>query len=569
MFLVLLLYGCKNQEITTKVASTPTTFCNPIDLNYRFMIKPKAIGIREAADPVVIQFKDKFYLFASKSSGYWSTSDFISWKQTFIDKTTLPIENYAPAVYASADSVYYLGPTHGNIEIYRSADPETGKWEKGGKVWTSWDPTLYVENDMLYLYYGCSPSDPIFLQKYNWKSLQKKGERISCIYPDTKQRGWERPGEFNELKRAPWVEGAWMTKHNNRYYLQYAVPGTEWKSYADGVFVSDNPEGPFEYASQNPVSYKPTGFVGGAGHGCIFQVGDNYWKAATNSVSVRDPYERRVSFYPAGFDNTEAMYTDTYLGDYPLYLPSAKPKSTVRPNWMLLSYHKTVSASSTSTGKVESIVDENIRTAWAATSNKPGEWVSIDLGKKCKVHAIQVNYDEHATTLRGYQDSIYQAYQLYASHDGKKWYSIADFSEKRTDNPHHYVEFEKPFHARYIKWENKAYNISPKVSLRELRVFGLAKGKKPAQLKTFSLDRNTEDPTVLTVSWEPVEGATGYIIREGVNKDHLFHNYQVTDNDSYKITSLNATESYYIAIDTYNECGITQGVVQKIAAPHK
>ena len=32
-------------------------------------------GIREAADPVVVSFKDKYYLFASKSSGYWYSED--------------------------------------------------------------------------------------------------------------------------------------------------------------------------------------------------------------------------------------------------------------------------------------------------------------------------------------------------------------------------------------------------------------------------------------------------------------------------------------------------------------
>jgi hypothetical protein len=33
----------------------------------------------------------------------------------------------------------------------------------------------------------------------------------------------------------PFIEGAWMTKHNNKYYLQYGAPGTEFSGYADGV----------------------------------------------------------------------------------------------------------------------------------------------------------------------------------------------------------------------------------------------------------------------------------------------------------------------------------------------
>ena len=40
-----------------------------------------------------------------------------------------------------------------------------------------------------------------------------------------------------------------MTKHNGKYYLQYAGPGTEFKSYSDGVYVSDKPLGPFTIAN--------------------------------------------------------------------------------------------------------------------------------------------------------------------------------------------------------------------------------------------------------------------------------------------------------------------------------
>lgn len=39
-----------------------------MNLNYRFM--PNEPSRREAADPVVILFKDRYYLFASKSGGY-------------------------------------------------------------------------------------------------------------------------------------------------------------------------------------------------------------------------------------------------------------------------------------------------------------------------------------------------------------------------------------------------------------------------------------------------------------------------------------------------------------------
>lgn len=176
------------------------------------------------------------------------------------------------------------------------------------------------------MYYGSSPVNPIYTQVLDLNTLEPKGEVLPCLNSDAASHGWERPGEHNEQpERRPYIEGAWMTQHNGKYYLQYATPGTEWNSYADGAYVSNSPQGPFTYLPNSPVSHKPTGFIGGAGHGCLFtdETG-NYWKAATNSISVRHPFERRVSFYPAGFDSDGYLYTNTAWGDYPIYLPDSK-----------------------------------------------------------------------------------------------------------------------------------------------------------------------------------------------------------------------------------------------------
>ncbi|MCK7540434.1 MAG: hypothetical protein MZV63_60835 [Marinilabiliales bacterium] len=44
-----------------------------------------------------------------------------------------------------------------------------------------------------------------------------------------RERVWEVPGDYNTLtNNNPWIEGAWMTKKDGRYYLQYSGPGTEF-----------------------------------------------------------------------------------------------------------------------------------------------------------------------------------------------------------------------------------------------------------------------------------------------------------------------------------------------------
>ena len=558
-----LLIGCQDTHlIKAKIAQSPKTFCNPVNLNYRFMKIDGGEGIREAADPVVVSFKDKYYLFASKSSGYWYSEDFTDWKHVFITDSVLPIEDYAPGLFIHKDHLYYVGSTHGKGMLYRSAVPETGEWEPVKEIWSYWDPAFYVEGDNLYMYYGCSPVDPIYAQVLDLNTLEARTEVITCFNSNKEEYGWERTGEHNELPRRPYIEGAWMTAHQGKYYLQYAAPGTEWKSYADGTYVSDSPSGPFTYMENSPVSYKPTGFIGGAGHGCMFTVGnENYWKAATNSISVRHMFERRVSFYPAGFDKDGYLYTDTYLGDYPMFLPTEKRQASdsFQPGWMLLSYGKTVTASSTLDGfPAENIVDEDSRTAWVAATNNDTEWLQVDLQHLLSVNAIQVNFDEYGAKQKGFVPGVYQSYVICASVNGEDWYPVVDYSTKKTDTPHDYIEFEEPFKARYIKLQNKEYTVSSNLSVRDLRIFGNGLGSKPRPVNGFTVKRNEEDPCKVSLAWNEVPHAQGYIVRYGIAEDKLYSNFQVMGETSLEIGSLNKGVTYYFTIDTYNENGITR-----------
>lgn len=558
-----LFSGCSpEKEISATIATHPKTFCNPLNLDYRFMVIEGGDGIREAADPVVVSYKDKYLLFASKSSGYWHTKDFVEWTHVIIPDSVLPIEDYAPAIFVHEDYVYYVGSTHGKGMLYRSDDPESGKWEKVKEIWSYWDPAFYVEGDNLYMYYGCSPSDPIYAQILDLNTLEAKSEIIDCLNSDKEKHGWERTGEHNELLRRPYIEGAWMTEHEGKYYLQYAAPGTEWKSYADGVYVGSTPMGPFRYMENSPVSYKPSGFIGGAGHGCMFSAGEQWWKAATNSISVRHMFERRLSFYPSGFDADGYLYTDTYLGDYPLFLPGTKEAvANVRPDWMLLSYRKPVTVSSSLPEyPAQNAVDEESRTAWVAAGNKE-EWMQIDLKNTVDVCAVQVNYDEYGATQKGVNPDIYQSYVIFASNDGEKWYPVVDKANKRTDTPHDYIEFEKPFRARFIKWMNKDYTVSANVSLRELRIFGHGVGNVPMAVDGFSVRRDMADPCKAVLLWNKAEDADGYIVRYGIAADKLYHSYQVQDSTSLEIGSLNSGITYYFEIDAYNGNGITRGTL--------
>ena len=141
---------------------------------------------------------------------------------------------------------------------------------------------------------------PILGTEINTKTLQSEGyvKPLLGLHPEV--HGWERFGEYNDNTfLPPFIEGAWMTKHNNKYYLQYGAPGTEFSGYADGVYVSENHLDAFSYQRHNPFSYTPGGFARGAGHGATIE--DNlgqYWHVSSVVLRQKNNFERRIGIWP-------------------------------------------------------------------------------------------------------------------------------------------------------------------------------------------------------------------------------------------------------------------------------
>lgn len=353
-----------------------------------------------------------------------------------------------------------------------------------------------------------------------------------------------------------------MTKRNGKYYLQYAGPGTEFKSYSDGVYVSDKPLGPFTLAVHNPASYKPEGFVAGAGHGSTFQDKyGNYWHIVTMTISKKHMFERRLGLFPSFFDKDGELHVYTGFGDFPYKIPNKKIASSdeLFPGWMLLSYNKPVEVSSEIPDHPKShVTDEDIRTFWSAKTGNKGEWISIDLQKECTVNAVQINYYEYESTLLDRAPGIYYQYLLEYSSDNKTWKTLADKTQNQTDAPHDYVELERPVKARYIRITN--YHVPDGTfTLAGLRIFGNAGGKAPAVVEKLDLVREEADRCVVKLNWSKSIGAIGYNIRYGTARDKLYHTYQVLGKESVIINSLNNMQTYYFTIDAFNESGVTWG----------
>jgi hypothetical protein len=548
-----------DEETSPRVNEHPATFCNPLDLDYNMLRDPVKGVYREAADPVALIYKGAFYIFASKSNGYWTSPDFVHW--TLVTPKNLPLDEWAPAIFADKGALYFMAT--GDGKIYRSEHPERAdSWNSVGTVRRDQDPDLFLDDDgRVYLYYGCHPGGPISgVELDPAHNFAEIGRPVDLIRADPAERGWERGGGENYSSNRAYIEGAWMTKHGGKYYLQYAAPGTQWKTYGDGAYVGEKPLGPLTYAPNSPISFKPTGFLGGAGHSATFGTADgNVWRIVTAAIGVTHSFERRLAVYPQGFDAAGRMLTRTYLGDYPQFLPgeTAHPEKGNAPGWMLLSFGGKATASSSLPGHPpEAAFDEDIRTWWSAAGRAPGEWLAVDLGAAGTIRAVQINFAEQGVSTFNRTPGFAQRYLLEYSLEGGKWKTLADRRHNTRDEPHAYLELAQPLRARFLRLTDAGSPGGGNFSVRDLRVFGTGDGAAPEKVSSLHVLRPAADRREASLSWPAATGAEGYIVRYGVAPDALWNQYEVRGGTTLELKSLNRTPEYWFAVDAFNTNGV-------------
>jgi len=567
----IILYALFLLFIGSEVKAQSKTFCNPINIDYGYTPIPNFSQWgkhRATADPVIVNYKGDFYLFSTNQWGYWWSSDMNNWN--FVSKKFLRPWNggvydelCAPAVGIIGDTMIVFGSTYtSKFTIWMSTNPKANDWKPlvdsfdiGG-----WDPAFFTDDDgRLYMYNGSSNRYPLYGIELNRKTFQPIGTRKEMYLLEQERYGWQRFGEnMDNTFLDPFIEGAHMTKHNGKYYLQYGAPGTEFSGYADGVVVGDSPLGPFT-AQSDPLSFKPGGFSRGAGHGSTFADNQhNWWHISTSIVCVKNTFERRLGIWPAGFDNDNVMYCNTAFGDYPQFLPSEKRTANAGPGWMLLNYKKPVTVSSTlGSYYANNAVDENIKTYWSAETANKGEWIQTDLGNVSTVNAIQVNYADQDAAFLGKSIGVSHQYKLLYSMDGKKWNVLADKSQNKTDVPHDYIELKNPVQVRYIRMENIQMPTG-KFAISGLRVFGNGNGKKPDAVEAFIVLRTEKDKRSAYIKWKPVDNAFAYNIYYGTAADKLYSCIMVHDLNEYWFKAMDKDKPYYFSIEAINENGVSE-----------
>ena len=563
-WLMLLFVGSLHAQYRT------TTYCNPLNLDYTYPFHNSHLGksYRSGADPAVVEFRGEYYMFVTRSWGYWHSKDLLNWDFITPEKWYFEGCN-APAAHNYKDSVLYVcGNPSGAMSILYTDNPKRGDWKAVPSVLHDLqDPALFIDDDeRAYMYWGSSNRWPIRGKELDMKNkflpIAKKPDSLLFLRPDI--YGWERFGENHTSDIKPFIEGAWMTKHNGKYYLQYAAPGTQFNVYGDGVYVGKSPLGPFQYAAHNPFCYKPGGFATGAGHGStVCGPGGIYWHFGTIHLSINYKFERRLCMFPTFFDEDGVMYSDTYFGDYPHYSPDQVSRQTTSGGfrgWMLLSYGKPVKASSQlESYPVENVTDENLKTFWVAGKNDDKQWVEIDLEEVSDVYALQLNFfDYEETGFWGRMPNLRQRYLVEASVDGARWRVLVDYRNSFRDAPHNYIELDQPIEARYIRYRHH-YVPGKNLAMGDIRVFGLGRGKKPATVKGFTVVREADERNA-RISWKSVKGAQGYNVLWGVAPDKLYSSWMVYGDNSLDLRALTVGQKYYFAIEAFNENGISQRV---------
>jgi xylan 1,4-beta-xylosidase len=226
--IAIIFYSCS----ADKKEKPAPTYCNPINIDYTYsnVNTSKGLSYRSGADPACVKFKGEYYLFVTRSFGYWHSKDLLKWD--FIHPQSWYFESSnAPAAWSYKDSILIaMGNPSGWQCVIYTDDPKKGTWKGVPSLIPIdiHDPALFVDDDSrVYLYIGSSnvfPIKGVELDPSNY--FLPEGEIKDLLKLHPKEHGWERFGEnHSDTTIKGFMEGAWMTKYNNKYYLQYASTG--------------------------------------------------------------------------------------------------------------------------------------------------------------------------------------------------------------------------------------------------------------------------------------------------------------------------------------------------------
>ncbi len=400
--------------------------------------KAQKNDVRATADPSAYYFNGKWYLYIT-SGAIYESEDLAHWT-VHHDESWMPISQpMAPTVEEFRGK--YYGAAN-NTPLFVSDNP-IGPWEKvgdwtlpDGREFTAGDVMLFRDDDdRLYLYFGLGPA--IMGAELDPEQPNRLLTKPKTLIPFTKENYWERYGGNNENWSIGFIEGSWMVKHGNRYYLVYSCSGTEFYAYAMGAYISESPLGEFKLQPKNPVSRnRDHGLCKGGGHGSFVKgPNDTLWIFYTIPVCVDDTMERRIGMDPAGFDEEGNLYALTGI-DVPQWNPGVRefPARGNATELVALTMFKPTKASSQAPGRDPLYaIDEALHTWWQPAEGDSEPTLSVMLQGRFYVDAFRVMWKDIGMNLgEGVKGGAYR-YVIECATSEEDWKTVVDMSANETD----------------------------------------------------------------------------------------------------------------------------------------
>jgi len=465
-----------------------TRYCNPLALESypaRRNVRGSGIDMLSMGDPSIVRLEDRYYLFASGGM-VWISDDLVNWAY---HEVTLPGGAMvgAPDVHAFNGMLYLAG---NDSALYRSPHP-LGPWEclgnfrdQNGATALLFDVHFFVDDDdRFYVYYSGRCIDGIYGVELDPSDPTRFRHAPKHLFGYEKSHLWERYGDRNEYTETSWIEAPYMTKHDGTYYLQYSASGTDWQTYAIGVYTGKHPLGPFTYAPRNPILVHHGGLINGTGHHCVIEGPDgSLWVFYTLLYRNLDRFHRRIGMDPLGFDEHGNMFVRG-PSETPQWAPGVKaqPWRGNDSGSMPVSINKfTYAASSERLGRgAVYAFDNNVRTWWEPAANDAAPWLMIDLGcanptdphQEFVIDSARILFsDIHLKLDEGIVPGPYQ-FKIEVSSDGKEFTLALDKTDNVADKNIEFCEIA-PVQCRYVRLTVTGAPKGLPVGIYEFTVFG-------------------------------------------------------------------------------------------------
>jgi xylan 1,4-beta-xylosidase len=468
------------------------------------------VGV-SVGDPTVVRDGNKYYMFAT-DGGPWVSQDMVTWRYAPLSATGARVP-VAPHVVKYSGAYYMTG---NSSPLYRSTNilgpyEEVGPWldEQGtpldlGKdgYWISmtpakklrvFDPCIFVDSDNKpYVYMSFAATYGIWGAPLDPQHLNRLSAAPKTLFSFNNDYVWERSGNANERSHLAYIEGPWMFKRNGTYYLEYSASGTEWLTYATGVYTAKSPLGPFAYMRGNPLLRQVNGLVTGPGHGSVIQGPDgNYWQFYL-TVLPNPPGGRRIGMDPIGFDAEGNMFI---RGGIPTETPQWAPGVVQDParngdsGSIPLTFGKVqnlVSSSKAPGRDPAYALDDLNGTWWEPAEGDAQPSMTVDLlqiapfDRPYTVDSSRIIFTARASMDlgRGAEAPKFSGgpafqYKIEGSLDGKEFTTLVD---KTRNNVIRYTEFDEtpPTRCRFVRLTvtNLPRSAQQPLGISEFTVFG-------------------------------------------------------------------------------------------------